>query len=133
MGTQRTNTIRQAFRQHRNYTINQIDRRSTINSFLINNRIRFYIMCYIGNMYAYFPISIFKFTDRKSIIKIFCIFRVNGKGRNFTKIFTLLIFFFRNFISDFIRQFCYFIRIRIRQSEFCKNRMDFSIVFSNLT
>ena len=90
-------------------------------------------MGYIGNMYPYFPQARFDRTDGKCIVKVFCIFRVNGKSRYLTEIFTLGIILRCNDIRNLISSSLYMGWINIRQSILSQDGMHFSGIVSRLS
>ena len=45
-------------------------------------------MRHIGDVYTYFPQSFFQFADRKCIVEVFGIFRVNSESGNFAEVLT---------------------------------------------
>ena len=50
-------------------------------------------MCDIGDMHTHFPIPIFQFSDRQSVVEIFGITRIDGEGCDISKIFSFCNFF----------------------------------------
>ena len=90
-------------------------------------------MSYIRDMHTYFPASVIQLTDRQSIVEVFCIFRVDGKGQDFTEVFTLGDLFLRNGIRYFICSLLHTLRISIRQTEFGQYRVHFCRVLTGHT
>ena len=84
------------FRQHRVYPVWQIHRRSPLIRFIIQRVAGSNIMRHICNVHANLMITIFQLAVRNSIIKIFCIHRVDRERENTTHIFSLAYVFLRN-------------------------------------
>ncbi len=54
----------------------------------VNDSSFFHVMRHIGDVYTYFPQSFFQFADRKCIVEVFGIFRVNSESGNFAEVLT---------------------------------------------
>ena len=95
IGAERADEVTQAFGQHRNGAVYQVNGSCTFFCFFVYCTSFFYIVCNIGNMYSDFPQSRFDKPDGQSIVKVFCIFGVDGKGRYGPEIFPFGIVGFR--------------------------------------
>lgn len=100
---ERTDLIAQAFRQHRDGAVHEINRCRTTESLPVNQAFRLNVVGHIGDMNANFPIAIVQFTGGKGIIEILGIFRVDRESRDATVIFTLGNFLFRDCFRYFPR------------------------------
>ena len=63
VGTERTDLVTQPFGQHRDGTIDQIDRCGTTLGLMVDQAIWFDIVRHVGNVYTYFPMTILQETD----------------------------------------------------------------------
>ncbi len=73
--------------KHGDGPVYQINGSSALFSFLVDNASFFYVMSNIGDVHTHFPQSVFYGADRKCVVKIFGIFRVDGESCYLTEIF----------------------------------------------
>ena len=91
---QRTQAVRQFFRQHRNDFTWKIHRGATDHRFTVDGRVFLYIMGYIGNRHEQTKTGCARFTINR-IIKVACIRAVDGHKRFLAQVKTTdLIFLF---------------------------------------
>ena len=90
-------------------------------------------MCHVGDVYTHFPQTVFYGADRKCVIKIFGIFRVNGESRYLTEVFASGYFFRSNFCRNFIGGSLYRFRVYIGQAEFGKDSVHLCSIISCFT
>ena len=90
-------------------------------------------MCYVGDVYAYFPEVILQLADRQGVVKVFGVFGVYGKGGYIAEIFTFGIFFRRNFGGYLVCGFFYGSRVDIRQTEFGQDGMHLGGIVSGFS
>ncbi len=75
---ERAHVVRENFREHRNDTINKVDARSALECFAIEWRIFRDERTDIGDMDAKPHVTVREQLERKRIVEVFCIRRVNG-------------------------------------------------------
>ena len=59
-------------------------------------------MAHVSNMHTHLPRVVCETADRQCIVKVFCIARVDGKGRDLAKIFTFGDFLLGNTRMEFV-------------------------------
>ena len=82
IGAQRTQVIREFFGQHWHGTIYQIYRRSAGVRLAFEGGVGLHVVRHVGNVHAYFVVSVFQILHRERIVKIFGIGGVNRKSQN---------------------------------------------------
>ena len=90
MRTQRTEFVAEFFGQHRHRPVDKIYRGSSLAGLFVHHIMRLYIMSHIGNMYSDLIVAVFKHLERKSIVKILCICRVNSKCQDIPEVASAL-------------------------------------------
>ena len=130
---QRAELIRQALGQHRDRAIHEVDARSALQGFAINNVAFVNVGRHVGNVYADFPSAIRKCADGKCVVKIFSIARVDRKGEHVAHIFTPRDLFRRHAVGYLVRSLRYPIWVSIRQIKLGQNSVHFGVVFPFLT
>src|SRR6478735_5131303 len=86
--------------KHRVYTIGQIHRGGALVPFFVQRCLRYYIMAHIGYVYTYFVPATSKRADGDGIIKIFGIYRIDGKSKHPAKIAAYFYFMLCNSIRQ---------------------------------
>ena len=125
-----TDEVTQSFGKHRNGAVHQIDGSGAFFCLFVNDSSFFHVMRHIGDVYTYFPQSFFQFADRKCIVEVFGIFRVNSESGNFAEVLTFGNLFGWNFGGNLVCRCLYRLRIDIRQTEFGKNGVHLRSVFT---
>ena len=80
-GAQRAKFVAQFFGQHRNRTIDQIDRRAALLGFGVDHRAGLNVVGHVGDMYAHLPHAVFDLADREGVVEVLGVRRVDGEGR----------------------------------------------------
>ena len=89
VGTQRTDEVAQALRQHRNSAVHQIDRRCTALGFGFNYAVWRHIMRHVGNVYAHLPQSVVEFLNREGVVEVLGVARVDGERNHIAHVAAL--------------------------------------------
>ena len=128
--TQGTDEVTQAFGKHRDGTVYQINGSRPLLCFFVDDAAFFYIVSHIGDMYAYFPQSVFDGADRKCVVEVLGVFRVDGESRYLTEVFASGYLFRSNFCGDLISCCFYRFRIYVGQAELSEDGVHFCCIVS---
>ena len=125
---QRAQSVRQPFGQHRHRSVDQVDRRGAGLSLGVDHIARMHVVRHVGNVYADFEITVRQAPDRKRVVKILRIGRVDRKGRHAAHIAPAGDLLRIDRIGNLLGLLFDLLRITVRQIEFGQNRMHFGIV-----
>lgn len=82
--------------------VHQINGSRPLLCFFVDDAAFFYIVSHVSDMYAYFPQSVFDGADRKCVVEVLGVFRVDGESRYLTEVFASGYLFRSNFCGDLI-------------------------------
>ncbi len=120
-------------RQHGHHAVHKIDTRCTLSGLPVDYTVGLHIMRDVRDMDTYFVIATGHTAHAQSIVKVFCIARVNGKGNNATHILTLGHNLGGNTRINFISGLFHCGRINVRQAVFGKYGMYFGVILARGT
>ena len=121
---QRTNTVGQVFRQHRNNAAREIHAGSAFQRIVINSIIRTDIMANVGNRHHQ-PVISADFFGKHSIVKIARRFAIYRYQRQIAQVHPAFQIAFAHMIRDFFRGFPANIAKLVRQMMFADGDFDF--------
>ena len=130
VGAEGTKVVAEAFGEHRDGAIHEIDTCGTVVCFLIYDPALGYVVRDIGDMYAYLIAIILQRTERYGIIEVLGILRVDGESEYRPKIFSSGKLFFCDLPIQTVGCLFHLLGIDIRQSEFGQNGIHLGIVVS---
>ena len=126
---QRAELVRKALGQHRDRTIHEVDTRSALQGFAIDDVTLVNVGRHVGNVYADFPSAICERADGKCVVEILSIARVDRKGEHVAQIFAPRDLLRRHAVRNLIRRLRYPLRVGIRQIKLGQNGVHFGVIF----
>ena len=125
VGTQGTEEVAQAFGQHGNGAVYEVDGCGALLGFLVDDASFLDIVGHVGNVHAHFPPSVLQAADGEGIVKVLGILGVDGKGRHPAEVFAAGNLCGGNLVGNAVGGLLYRCRIHIGQAEFGQNGVHF--------
>ena len=88
IGTQRADEVTEAFREHGDGTVDEVDTRGTVVGLLVDGRTFLHIVRDIGDMHAHLPKTAIQLADGEGIVEVLGILGVDGTGEDIAEVLT---------------------------------------------
>ena len=118
VGPERTDAITQAFGEHRDSAINEINRRSAVVALLVDDRARTYVVRHVSNMYAHLHCAVLVLAEREGIIEVLRIAGVDGESEHIAHVVATLNLAPADLLRNSFGRFLHSFRIAVRQPVF---------------
>ena len=127
--TQGTELVGKLLRKHRDSPVHKIHRSAPLLSLLVHHGTWLHIMGHICNMYPDLIIAVVQFPERKGVVKVLGICRVDGEGQHIAEIPSLFPVGSRYLVRNLVRGILHLRLEPVRQGKFRKDCMHFGIIF----
>ena len=89
VGAQRAELVREAFGEHRDGAVHEVDRGAALDGLVVDDRMGLDVVGDVGDMDADFPDAVLDFTHRESVVEVLGVGRVDGEGRHLAEVAAL--------------------------------------------
>ena len=86
VGAQRAELVREAFGEHRDGSVDEIDRGAALDGLVVDDGVGFDIMGDVGDVYADLPDAVLDLAHRECVVEILGVGGVDGEGRHLAEV-----------------------------------------------
>lgn len=133
VGAERTDKVAQAFGQHGNGAVNQVNARGAAFSLLVDDVAFLHIVRHVGNVYTDFPHRFVNLSNRQCIVEVLGVVRVDGKGRYVAEVLASGNFLGRDVGRECLGRLFHLFGIFVGQSVLRQYGVHFGIVLALFT
>ena len=133
IGTERADEVAETLGQHRDGTVDEVDRRSTLLRLLVDDGSLGDIVAHVGDMHADLIKPVVELLDRECVVEVLGILRVDGAGPRVAEILTLRHILVGDLTRDLLSSVLHPLRVLVRQSVLSQDGVHLHIVVTRLS